>query len=76
MTLGPGKYDEEASMVQQITGAAGVILIIIGGDKGEGFSVQATLPVTLALPQMLRNIADELASDVERVLSRGGKADD
>jgi hypothetical protein len=65
MALGPGKYDEEATMVQQRTNAAGVIVIVIGGDKGEGFAIQATLGVTLSLPKMLRIIADQIEADIE-----------
>lgn len=60
---GPGKYDDEATMVQKSTNASGVILIVIGGDKGEGFSCQATMPVLLGLPSMLRSIADQLEAD-------------
>jgi hypothetical protein len=63
MTIGPGKYDDEATMVQKATNASGVIVIVIGGDKGEGFACQATLGVTHALPQMLRSIADQIEAD-------------
>lgn len=64
MTVGPGKYDDEATLVQKRTNALGVILIVIGGDKGEGFACQATLEVTLALPAMLRSIADQIETDI------------
>lgn len=67
MTIGPGKYDEETTMIQARTQAAGVILIVIGGNKGEGFSCQATLEVTLALPKMLRTIADQMEADVQEI---------
>ena len=63
--MGPGKYDEEATLVMEKTNAQGVILIVIGGTKGEGFAVQATLQVTLALPSMLRNIADQVEKDLK-----------
>lgn len=64
MTIGPGKYDEEATLVQERTQAAGVIVIVIDGNKGEGFACQATLGVTLALPAMLRSIADQMDADI------------
>jgi hypothetical protein len=64
MAIGPGKYDDEASAVMEATGASGVILIVIGGDRGQGFSCQATLEVTLALPAMLRNIANQIEEDI------------
>jgi len=64
MSLGPGKYDLETTMVQKETNAQGVILIIIDGKRGSGFSVQATLEVTLAIPGMLRTIADKMEADI------------
>jgi hypothetical protein len=53
-------------MVQKATNAAGVVLIVIDGDKGQGFSVQATLAVTMALPTILRTVADQLDADIEK----------
>jgi len=64
MSIGPGKYDLETTMVQKETNAQGVILIIIDGKRGSGFSVQATLEVTLAIPGMLRTIADKMEADI------------
>lgn len=70
MTIGPGKYDKETTMVMEATNAQGVVLIVIGGDRGDGFSVQATLEVTLALPMilpmMLRSIADQVEADLTK----------
>lgn len=63
MTLGAGKYDDEATMVRERTHAKGVIVIVIEGDRGEGFAIQATPGVTFALPQMLRGMADEIEAD-------------
>jgi hypothetical protein len=65
--IGPGKYDAETTMVQQATNAAGVVLIIIDGNKGQGFSVQATLAVTMALPAILRAVADQLEADAKEM---------
>ena len=62
--IGPGKYDEEATLVQERTEAAGVIVIVVGGNKGQGFACQGTLAVTQALPAMLRHIADQLDADL------------
>jgi hypothetical protein len=60
MALGPGKYDSECTLVRTRTQAEGVLLIVIGGTKGGGFSCQATIEITASLPQILRNIADEI----------------
>lgn len=40
MAGGPGKYDDEATLVRNRTDAQAVGLIVIGGVKGSGFSVQ------------------------------------
>jgi len=61
--MGPGRYDDEATKVMEATKANGVIVIVIGGNKGEGFACQATLEVTQALPKMLRHIADQIEAD-------------
>ena len=60
MPLGPGKYDDMTTHVRDQTKAAGVAVIIIGGSKGDGLSVQAPLSVALKLPAMLRFMADEI----------------
>jgi hypothetical protein len=65
MAAGPGKYDDMATYVREQSHAAGVIVIVIGGDKGEGFAVQADLPTTLALPQMLRHMANQIEQDLK-----------
>jgi hypothetical protein len=64
MAAGPGKYDHLATMVREQAHAAGVIVIVIGGDKGEGFAMQADLRTTLKLPAILRVIADQIEKDV------------
>lgn len=40
MALGPGKYDAEATAAREATGAEAVVLVVAGGDRGAGFSVQ------------------------------------
>ena len=69
--IGPGKYDAEATMVQQSTEAHGVIVIVIGGNRGEGFSCQATADVTLALPKLLRTMADQIEGDTTEIKPEG-----
>jgi len=66
MSIGPGKYDAEATWVRRRTKASGVVLIVLGGDRGQGFSAQATLEITLSLPRLLRTIADEIEADIKR----------
>ena len=63
MTIGPGVYDDEAAWVRERTHAKGVVLIVVGGDRGVGFAVQATPEITLDLPAVLRSIADQIDAD-------------
>jgi hypothetical protein len=69
MTRGPGKYDDLCTYVSEKVGitvsGGGVILIVLGGNKGNGFAVQADLQTTLAIPDMLENIAAQIRADVE-----------
>jgi hypothetical protein len=60
MAWGPGKYDLEVTQLRESTQAEGIILIVLGGNRGEGFSSQLTLPALLAMPQILRTIADQI----------------
>jgi hypothetical protein len=64
MPLGPGVYDELCTAVREHTNADGVILIIIRGDQGGGFSCQATLEIQLALPEILRTVANGIEIDL------------
>jgi hypothetical protein len=47
----PGKYDD-------------LCTIIIGGDRGPGFSVQGTRSVLALLPDMLEFMAAEIRKDL------------
>jgi hypothetical protein len=64
MALGPGKYDDLCTAAREATTADGIILIVLGGTKGSGFSVQGTLRVQVTLPKILRQIADQIETDL------------
>jgi hypothetical protein len=70
MTLGPGKYDDLCTYVSEQVGigehGGGVIVIVLGGNKGNGFSCQADLRTTMLLPDMLEEMARQIRADVER----------
>jgi hypothetical protein len=70
MPLGPGKYDALATYVRQKAKASGAMVMIFGGSKGEGFSIQASPELTLRLPELLRYIANE----IERSMGTDAKA--
>lgn len=60
MALGPGKYDDLCTYVREQAKAQGVLLIVLGGERGSGFSCQAGLADTLLLPEILEHIAAEI----------------
>jgi hypothetical protein len=60
MALGPGKYDKECTEVRSKTGAAGVLLLVFGGDRGNGFSCQSDIATLAELPEILRRVADDI----------------
>jgi hypothetical protein len=57
---GPGKYDDEATLVRERTEAQGVIVIVAGGNKGAGFSVQGTVMFIATLPDTLEEVARQI----------------
>lgn len=63
--MGPGKYDDLCTIVREQAQAAGVIVIVIGGNKGSGFSCQADLMATAKLPDLLEIMAAEIRKDME-----------
>ena len=63
---GPGKYDPQCTVARESTGARLVCLIVIGGDQGEGFSVQCDDPPLLkSFPTILRSIAASIEKEGE-----------
>ena len=58
MALGPGKYDAEVTDLRERLKASGVLLLVFGAERGEGFSAQLSPALTLEMPGMLRQIAD------------------
>ena len=76
MTIGPGNYDGECSMIRATTNAAGVVVIVVGGARGNGVSVQADGEALVVLPLVLLKVAEELTDDIARsaVTIAGDKA--
>jgi len=63
---GPGKYDDLCTKVREETKATGVILVVMDGNRGYGFSVQAPLVIVLGLPQILRDLAGKIEEDIAK----------
>lgn len=62
-----GKYDAEAENVLRQTDASVVLLSVMGGNKGNGFSVAVRPPemgpaIQKAMPTLLRNLANLIES--------------
>lgn len=56
---GPGKYDAECVKALVDTGGHSVVLIVLDGVHGSGFSVASKDPLTeRKLPELLRQLAD------------------
>lgn len=63
MELGPGKYDEVCTEIRERLNANGIILIVIEGDKGNGFSCQGNAQTILRLPGTLEQVAKQMRED-------------
>ena len=67
MSIGAGKYDDASQKVLLMTGAQLSLVIVIQGDKGNGFSVSTQNHDLLAhLPAMLRHCAQQIDEDVQQ----------
>jgi len=66
MAWGPGKYDDVCTAARLEAGVdvagrgGGVVLMVLGGKLGTGFSVQADLRTLAQLPNILESIAAQL----------------
>ena len=63
MLMGPGKYDHLATIVREASEARGVVLAVLDGNLGSGFSVQGDRALMTWLPALLRSMADSLEKD-------------
>lgn len=69
MPIGPGKYDDLCTVVRERSSAMMALVIILGGKRGSGFSVQAADYVQMMehlskVPAMLRTVADQIEADM------------
>ncbi|MDD1627704.1 MAG: hypothetical protein LUQ26_09580 [Methylococcaceae bacterium] len=61
MADGPGIYDFICTQVREQTSAKGVVILIIDGAIGSGFSVQtSSLELNDALPAVLEDMARQI----------------
>jgi hypothetical protein len=45
----------------------GVFVIVVGGNRGNGFSCQCDLQTMTTLPDMLQHIVDQMRGDMRNV---------
>lgn len=60
MAWGPGKYDDLATTARDAARADGVVLLVINGKRGSGFSAQLPVDLTFKLPAILRDLAKQI----------------
>jgi hypothetical protein len=60
MPMGPGKYDPVCTHVRESMKARAACVIIIGGEFGDGFSVQADAITMLRLAALLEDTAAQI----------------
>jgi hypothetical protein len=70
MPFGAGKYDELAALVRETTQAEAAVVLVGGGYRGDGFSVQLLTADPIGalrkLAKALRETADEIEADCRR----------
>jgi len=72
MAYGPGKYDSLATLVRRRARARAVIVLVMQGDHGNGFSVQGDDESMRIIVPLLRTMADDIEKDLESNLGRPG----
>ena len=70
MALGEGKYDPLCTYVREKAKAKACIVIIMGGNHGHGFSMQAEEKVSSMewvseIPEVLRKVANDIENDLK-----------
>lgn len=63
--IGPGKYDALVTDVRERTMAHGVILLVLGGVHGDGFSAQMSVQMAVSMPDILRKLANDIEASIQ-----------
>lgn len=77
MPTGPGKYDDLCTVAREAAKAQAVVLIVLNGKHGSGFSVQSHAPLTPSvLAETLSGLVEEVraSDDNARPMSTHQKA--
>ena len=60
MPIGPGRYDKLCTLVRERAKATGAVVIVFGGERGDGFSMQAPMDITLDIATVLETMARQI----------------
>lgn len=66
MPIGPGKYGDAHKHVRERFHLAESILIVFEGPRGPSFECTASLATTLRIPEILREVANQIEADARR----------
>ena len=67
--MGPGKHDDLLTEVRKKLGigdVGGVMLIVLAPGDKSGFSCQADYRTTMAMPEILESVAQQIREDREK----------
>ena len=69
--IGPGKYDDLCTHVREQAGVSeqeggAVVLVVVGGEHGNGFCCQCDMETMSRLPDMLESVAKQMRADFKR----------
>jgi len=67
--MGPGKHDDLCTLVREQLGlgdTGGVMLIVFGTKEQSGFACQCDYMTTMALPEILEDVARQIREDREK----------
>jgi len=79
MAFGPGKYDDLCKLVREQSGGKLVIVAVLDGERGSGFSVQMRAPehateetydMLMVQARVMREVADDLQMRARRMRQR------
>lgn len=63
----PGKYDDLCTLVRVASEADAVVVIIVNGIMGNGFSIQLTSEELVQnIPAMLEKMAKDIRADLQK----------
>lgn len=77
MALGAGAYDDLVTYVREKVDADGVMVLVVGGNRGNGFAQQWVAPTDATFIEQLRvaaralrSVADQMERDADAYASR------